>query len=422
MLAVATEYVRHTFPKNLRWCKQAKVLYYSLYQTVKQNKDRKYVPREDFMAVLQRWEEPPYAWLRYAGIRHMITRPWNLVRVRRGKKSWLFTPAVRDEHKVIMNWMQSRKGGAKKYVSREQFEREVMACFHVSAVVHVVYILGLILVVTSFLYVAVVSHFDYLLFCYFRYIQKMNREQIASWIATRLEMHAMSERVAGFSDVVPPPASRIPKNAVTDQSLNNSDDMIYMNAVEMTSPDQSIVITFIPFPRAVTKTFCQAVGEMAKIHSSILLEDCSLETMSSLYPIFFFPCNENHFPAFDCQLRYYDIIEKDVEPPRLLYGRVGVKMSELFLALWPMSVKHIYAPYSFNGGREEARTGWGFLCEAIKDQRNTSIAVPWTPFQISNLESSLFKQGWTVTGVKQIPWMNPKQTGYKFCDYFGLEH
>jgi hypothetical protein len=403
---------RHTFPKDLRFCRQAVILNAELRSIAKRYRDKKFIPRGELQAVADNWVDVPHGWMKWPVVRQLTCIAWiNTFRVRQGKPAWLFTRAVKVEHERLDAWL-AKDGNNKMYIPRDQFEREVMEPFHVAAMYHYAFVFcaSAMLLLASFLIAC--YNAEPLQYVSLRYARGLTRKQIVDWFERVAFLHCATELPDAYKNAMPPTAFQKP-----------GDDMIYFNVVEMISPAGDQRVSFIPFPRIAPREYFIRVGTVMKNHQSMLMEELNLEQLKVMPPAYFFPLTDEPFPALGVHHRYWDVLEGgERAPPNLLPGSAPPEWYEkIFYGFVPFPIKTVYRPYGFMGTRGDARTGWGRLKDAVQEKSLVSLAVPWTPMQITNLRCSLYKEGWKVDRVESIPWMVPRELGEHFCRYYGIE-
>eukprot|EP00744_Colponema_vietnamica_P032566 GILI01052894.1.p1 GENE.GILI01052894.1~~GILI01052894.1.p1 ORF type:complete len:159 (+),score=27.38 GILI01052894.1:2-478(+) len=129
------------------------------------------------------------------------------------------------------------------------------------------------------------------------------------------------------------------------------------------------------------------------------------------------------------------------------------------LLIIPFPYVMVHAPQLLTGSKGEARIGWSWLMDTLEvaNSRDTQqgptsgqtkiepvvsagqmaaprhegflnndteavvIAVPWSVGQIANIEASLLKQGYTVSSVLPMKWMEVGQMGRAFAEYNGVK-
>jgi hypothetical protein len=403
---------RHTFPRDLRFCRQATILHAELRSIAKRYKDKKFVPRGELQAVADNWTDVPYGWMRWPLVRQLTCVAWiNVYRTRRGEPAWLFTRAVKAEHDRLEAWL-SKEANAKMYIQKDVFEREVMEPFHVAALYHYAFVFFAACACLLGVFLTVCYNVEPLQYISLVYVRRLTRKEIVEWFEKVAVQHCDTELPDAYKEALPPTAFMRP-----------GEDMVNFTVVEMVSPDGSQRVSFIPFPRIAPREYFIRIGSIMKAHQALLMEELNLEQLKVMPPAYFFPLKDDPFPSLGVHHRYYDILEGgDRAPPRLLPGSAPPEWYEkYFYGFVPFPIKTVYRPYGFMGTRADARTGWGRLKDALREKSVTSIAVPWTPMQITNLKCSLYKEGWTVNRVETLPWMVPREMGEHFCRYYGIE-
>uniref|UniRef100_A0A7S1W9C3 Uncharacterized protein n=1 Tax=Neobodo designis TaxID=312471 RepID=A0A7S1W9C3_NEODS len=413
LLEPLVETWRHTFPKDLRFSRYAIMLKSELNEVARRYKDKKFVPRGELQAVADNWIDPPYSWQRLPVLRQLSLSAWiNVYRTRqRGQPNWLLSRGAKVEHERLVAWLD-REGNARMYLPREQFEREVMEPFHTAVLYHYMFLTGAAFAFLLGLFLISCYNAEPLTYFSLVYGRKLTPKQIVDWYEQVMLNHANTEQPEAYRDAMPPTAFVRP-----------GEDMVCFNVIELVSPTRDCRVTFIPFPRVGPREFFLKAGSIMKNHQAVLMEELNMEQLRVTPPAYYFPLKDEPFPALGIHHRYYDILEGgDRVPPRLLPGATPPEWYDKYIfGIVPFPIKTIYKPYGFLGTRSDARAGWGRLKDALFDERLVSIAVPWTPMQITNLKCSLYKEGWTVGRVESIEWMRPRAVGEHFLEYYGIE-
>jgi hypothetical protein len=410
MLSPLVDVWRHTFPKTLRFCPQCTVLNAQLTSIGKRYSDKRFIPRAEIQQVIDDWAPAPTRFIQLPVVRHvLLIRQVNALRCYRGEPSWLYTRSVELEHARLAEWF--RVNATKMYIPKDQFEREVLQPFHVATAYHRVFYLTMGVVAAFVAFLVACDNSERILYLYLHFWRGMARAAIVDWFEAVMLQHCHSELPEAYKGTGMPPTA----------FTKDGDSAIYFNVVEMTSPDRDCRAVFIPHPRATTVEYCQHIGEVCKNCQAVVLEECSIEALKTTPPAYFFPLKSDTFPAVGLHHRYWDLVSDGREPPRLLAGSVQLPTAvKYFVGMVPFAIKTVYFPNTFLGNRGDARTGWGRIKESVGDKTLLSVAVPWTPFQITNLKCSLYRMGWRVTNTSSIPWMDPRQPGVTFCDHFGI--
>ena len=101
---ILVDIYRHTFPKGLRFCSHCRLLHAYFFVVIKRNKHRRYIPKEEFQEVLDKYVAPtplPVKLLRIPVIRFVFLRPINTLRMIFGYKSYLMSPAAEVEYNKV---------------------------------------------------------------------------------------------------------------------------------------------------------------------------------------------------------------------------------------------------------------------------------------------------------------------------------
>lgn len=402
---------RHTFPKDLRFCRQCIILRAELDSVRKRYKDKKFIPRAELQAVANNWTEVPYPWMRWPFVRQVCwIRAINSVRCFRGRESWLFTRHVATEHGRFNKWLQS--AAKRTYIPREQFEREVLEPFHVAVAYHRIFIIGALFIGSLIVFLVACHNWDPILYAYLRYWLKLERHEILDWWENVAMRHCAVEVPAAYKDSLPPTAVVRPNS-----------DKVHFNVTEMISPDKTRRVIFLPTPFVGPRDFYFKAGKIMVAAEALMIENAALESLKMLPPSAFFPLSDEPFPAIGVHHRFYNIFDSEhSEPPELVAGSIPPGFTwSIFVGSVPFVLKAVFFPSMFVGNRADAKIGWGRLKDALGDTEYKSICVPWTPLQITNLKCSLFKEGWTVGAVQTVPWMDTREMGRNFCDYYAIE-
>lgn len=386
IISTLSEIFRYTFPRNLRFCRQCHILHSQLMAVDKRYKDRKYVPRSEVATIIDSYVPGPQPlglpFFRWPVLRSIFfVRGINTIRVWRGYPSWLYTRAVRHEHKRVCDWFD-KNGNTTLWIKRDKFKEEVLDEFKVAQQYHKFFMLGVVVVTSLLLFLAAGAASEPLLYSYLVYWRGMSKEEVATFMADLLEEHASVDTPEKYKSVLPPASFRLRHTPGSDPSATKKtegekyadDRTIYFNVVEMTSPTGNARVIFIPCPKVGTPSFYKQVGNICRSCSAILLEEVPLEYLHQMPPaFFFFPEGRDSyaFPALNLHHRVYDIIsdDPDTPPPKLLPGAVKQRLSTRYLlGMLPFSFKTLYFPYFLAGSKSEAKMAWGTLKAVVRGE------------------------------------------------------
>jgi len=445
----------------LRYCRQCQVLYAELRSVASRNKSKRAFPASEVDAALAKFAPfPGPSLLMYPIVRNMfLLRLINMIRVRMGRPSWLFTHSVVTEYRKAEDWLANQRAtyvakrkamGASPSavvtesklivlpIEREMYQTEMLDQFHVATAYHRWMRLGALLVLLACSWVVFVIHFETCLGWYLKYVKRYTREQVMSLMREVLEQHVAAEVPTKYSSLIPPPVvkARSPTGEV----------MYTMQVVELVSQNGTLSVVFIPFPFVGPKTFFESVGNVLRDADGVVIEGVASTLLHMIGPQSFLPMNELAFPAAGMTTRFYDILRSPDPPPALHPGggRDGWS-SWLKQAFSPLAYRMVYAPATLAMSRAEARLGWGCIRDILEspsllegtahlhpdkaDQdvlvkpptmKHYVLAVPWSVWQIVNLQASLIKAGYKVKSVHALDWVNENYLGEHFCNYFDI--
>lgn len=467
-MSIITEVWRHSFPKNIRYCRQCQILHSCLYTISKKYKHKKYIPRSELQDLAATFMPMPGAPLTTLPIvRHiLLVRFFNGIRVSiLGKQSWLFTSQVAEEHAKLVRWLErDRKESAarnvklEKLVDREKFNKEVLDVFHVAEMYHRMFRAGAAWVVILLTIIALELYFPTWFYLYCRWWKWMSEEDMRSYLKQVTEAHTLCEVVPAYAGKLPSPCVLVDKaaaealcnngngdrGAISADGDNNGGDKdrkkaYCVNVAEFASPDGTLSIVFIPFPQIGTDAFFTRVGKILRACDVLLLEGVPMHFVSRLPPAMLLPAKVPCFPSFGVTNRYFDIIHNNtMEPPKLYPGATKISfVMKVSQALLPMSYRMVINPTIVSGTKGEAKIGWGRLREVIAEHEaaveelrdeassgkaqgkraeiHTRVAVPWSVCQIVNLESSLLRLGFVLKSTSPVVWMDEDTIADAFC-------
>ena len=355
---------RFSFPRNLRFCRQCQILHAQLAVVDKRYKDRKFIPRAELANVIESYVPgPPVPFVHLPVLRQLfLVRGINAIRIYYGYPAWLFTGAIRVEHAKIEQWFG--KNGNTLWINRTRFKTEVLDEFHVAQQFHKFFLLG-VFFMFLLMGVSIAGAFsEPLLYAYLVYVRRMDRDQVAAYIASVLEQHATTELTDAYKGALPPAAFTKPGRG----------DTVFFNIVEMTSPDSQARVVFVPYPKIAPEAFYRKAGNVLRNCAALLMEEVPLEQLHRMPPAYFFFLDgrENSmFPSLDLHHRIYDVIDVagKVEPPKLLPGALRHNVANKYtLGVTPFSIKMLYAPYFLSGGKSDAKIAWATLKTIMKGE------------------------------------------------------
>lgn len=432
---------RHTFPKDLRFCRQCEIFHAQLTSISRRYKDKRTIPRAEVQMILDSYAPVPYRFMQWPLLRIVLfVRMINAVRVYRGERAWLFTRALELEHAKVDKWYQ-KYAATRSVIDRERYVHDVLEPFHVATTYHRGILVGMLILLQLIIFLTASVFFERLALWWMYYWldyrslkapepaegtpgpenatgapqRSPTREAIIRWWARIIMRHAAPEVLDAYKEILPAPVVEL------------KDGTLAMQVVEMTRKSDGKRVLFIPMPRIAPEGFYHAVGIICRASQGVVLEDVCLEALKTLPPAFYFPLKgEPTFASLGLHHRFYDLLVDDynVQPPKLFPGSVPASLpTALFVGAMPVAFRYVLFPHMVHGTRTEARIGWGRLKDVLDNPHHPiqSVAMPWSVTQINNLESSLYKLGgWSVTNVSVIPWLRLDDVGSHFCDYFGV--
>lgn len=471
---------RHTFPKDLRFCRQCDILHAQLSSVSRRYRDKRTIPKAEVQMVLDGYQSVPYAWMRWPIVRTIAcVRLVNAIRVYRGERAWLFTNAVKTEHEKLAAWFD-KHCATRTVIDRERFVHDCLEPFHMATAYHRGFLLGLLVVIQLMVFLVACHFFERVVYVWLFYWQGYDRAGIRAWWVNVLQRHVTPELIDAYRHLVPPAVVLLTRsstaaatggllagaaggNIVTPPAVDSTkaiaekapdraqvvamgadhnvglDCVIGVQVAELTAPDGLTRVVFIPTPRIGPVSFYRAVGRICRSVQGVVLEEVCLESLKALPPSFYFPLASDDtnkgtretqpvvgatFPSLGLHHRFMDLIGDDpeIQPPQIFPGTVQPTMpAAMLMGATPLALRYVLFPDMFYGTRAEARLGWGRLKEVVEAQQVTSIAMPWSVSQITNLECSLVKQGWRVTHTSVIPWLCLEEVADHFCDYYGIK-
>lgn len=425
---------RTTFPRHLRFDPACQILYAQCYSVSRQHKHKKYIPKAAIEDILNGYERLPGSpWLQLPVIRHvLLIRIVNGVRQYYGRPSWLYNQAVEAEYTKLSNWMEKQNRAVKttgtsrasSVILREQFDKEVLGEFHVATMYQRMARFFVVFACVLIVLLIAAINTDAMVYLYTRFWLRLSREDVLQLFRDVTARHTVTDIPLGYESLLPSPC--------TPYTNEQGEAGYAVNIAELVSEDKGITVIAVPCPLVGTRQFFTDVGDLAMACDAVLMEGVPMEKMDRMPPVAFFPLKDETFPALGLHHRYLDILRGQDVPP-MLYP-AGSNLS--WVVRWkqfisPFEVRSVYQPTTLSGTKGEARVGWGHLRELIDrvatENTNRSrggphkvICVPWTVFQIANLEASLVKYGFEVKRVFPMHWLGQDHMGSHFCQYYNI--
>lgn len=418
---------RHSFPKGLQYCKQCLILHSTVSSIAKRYKHKRYIPRNELHDALDSFVAMPGAPVtRWPIVRHVLFVRWiNSVRVTVfGRPAWLFTPNVAKEHHKIVEWLKNdmRRTTNKKlekFVDREKFQKEVLGNFHVAAMYHRVFRLGIALCAVLVLLVVFELFFAQLLALYLRCWRGMDEDGVLEYFREITQRHAISDVPPAYANKLPPPCVLMEIDG---------ERVYHVEVCELVSPDEGKRVIVVPCPCVGPRTFFEAVGSIARNSDAILLEGVPESHIYRVAPTLLLPMKTPTFEAFQLHHKYFDIIHNNKrEPPKLCASLPEVTMLQYIVqSVVPLTLRYILMPTLVSGTKADARNAWAHLKELLEDEEllrrhpqstegaHYTICVPWSVGQTVNLEASLVKMGYRLHRHYSVPWLAEDYIGNNF--------